>query len=317
MRIKIVDAAVRYDSPYDTKSYILVIRNALYVPSMDNNQILPFMLRKAGITVNDTPKIQMQDSTVEDHSIFFPETEIRIPLSLWGVFSYFPTTKPSLTDMTSSEEVYVLTTSRWDPHDKAYAMNEENMLDWEGQLIDRVNRQQILLADVNEDAAMAASVSIGSVEIKAVGTAMHGCTSEDNLPEPCFKYVPRGANEIASILGKVSPLLDDERLYNLMRDRAELGKFQASIGSTNATSSAYLVDEDNCTLETSQAPTTTLLLVANSSWNNCMTSRLKGRLISMRSCSVPPTQGNRRALTPSISPRLGVSTLILLNVLWI
>ena len=33
-----------------------------------------------------------------------------------------------------------------------------------------------------------------------------------------------------------------------MKDRAELGKFQASIGSTNATSSAYLVDDDNCTL---------------------------------------------------------------------
>jgi hypothetical protein len=113
MRIKIVDAAVRYDSPYDTnKSYILVIRNALYVPSMDNNLIPPFMRREAGITVKDTPKIQMQDPTVEDHSIFFPETEFQIPLSLWGVFSYFPTTKPSLTDMTSSEEVYVLTTSR-------------------------------------------------------------------------------------------------------------------------------------------------------------------------------------------------------------
>ena len=104
--------------------------------------------------------------------------------------------------------------------------------------------------DVNEDAAMAASVSIGSVEVKAVGTAMHGCTSEVNLPDPCFKYVPQGANKIASILGKVSPLLDDGRLYNLMRNRAELGKFQASIGSTNATSSAYLVDYDNCTLGT-------------------------------------------------------------------
>jgi hypothetical protein len=112
--------------------------------------------------------------------------------------------------MTSSEEVYVLTTSQWDPHQEAYATNEENMLDWEGQLIDRVNQQQILLADVNEDAAMAASVSIRSVEVKAVGTAMHGCTLEDDLPEPCFKYVPQGANKIASILGEVSPLLDDE-----------------------------------------------------------------------------------------------------------
>ncbi len=70
----------------------------------------------------------------------------------------------------------MLNAGRWDPHPDAYATNEENMLDWEGQLIDRVDRQQILLADVDDDAMMAASVSIGSVEIKAVDTAMQGCT---------------------------------------------------------------------------------------------------------------------------------------------
>jgi hypothetical protein len=37
MHIKMVDAAVRYESPFDGKVYILVIRNALYVPSMKYN----------------------------------------------------------------------------------------------------------------------------------------------------------------------------------------------------------------------------------------------------------------------------------------
>ena len=40
----IVDAALQYDSPYDGKSYILVVRNALHVPSMCNNLLPPFML---------------------------------------------------------------------------------------------------------------------------------------------------------------------------------------------------------------------------------------------------------------------------------
>ena len=40
----IVDAALQYDSPYDGKSYILVVRNALRVPSMCNNLLPPFML---------------------------------------------------------------------------------------------------------------------------------------------------------------------------------------------------------------------------------------------------------------------------------
>ena len=41
MRISIIDAAVRYDCPYDGKTYIFVLRNTLHVPSMKNNLIPP------------------------------------------------------------------------------------------------------------------------------------------------------------------------------------------------------------------------------------------------------------------------------------
>ena len=57
MNVPIVDAAVKYDCPYDGKSYILILRNALHVPSMQNNLIPPFMMREAGLQVNDVPKI--------------------------------------------------------------------------------------------------------------------------------------------------------------------------------------------------------------------------------------------------------------------
>ena len=40
----IVDAALQYDSPYDGKSYILVVRNVLHIPLMCNNLLPPFML---------------------------------------------------------------------------------------------------------------------------------------------------------------------------------------------------------------------------------------------------------------------------------
>jgi hypothetical protein len=96
MQVKMVDAAARYESPFDGKAYILVIRNALYVPSMKHNLVPPFLMREAGIIVRDTPKIYMEESTKEDHAITFPETGFRIPLSLTGTFSFFPTTKPSL-----------------------------------------------------------------------------------------------------------------------------------------------------------------------------------------------------------------------------
>ena len=52
-------------------------------------------MRKAGIRINDTPKIQVDKPTVSDHSIYFLDDDFRNPISLWGVFSYFLTSKPT------------------------------------------------------------------------------------------------------------------------------------------------------------------------------------------------------------------------------
>ena len=76
----IVDAALQNDSPYERKSYVLVVRSALHVPSMCNNLLPPFMLREAGITVNDKAKIHMMNPMAEDHIIIFPETWFRITM---------------------------------------------------------------------------------------------------------------------------------------------------------------------------------------------------------------------------------------------
>ena len=79
LTVPLVDAMVKYDNPYNGKSYILVLQNALHVLSMDHNLIPPFMLRKMGVTVNDVPKIHKEDPTVDDHMITFTETGFRIP----------------------------------------------------------------------------------------------------------------------------------------------------------------------------------------------------------------------------------------------
>jgi hypothetical protein len=80
MKIRVVDAAVQYDCEHTGASYILVIRNALHVPSMKHNLLPPFILRQAGMVVNEVPKIHVNEPTIEDHSISFPETGFRIPL---------------------------------------------------------------------------------------------------------------------------------------------------------------------------------------------------------------------------------------------
>ena len=55
--VPIVDAAVAYDCPYTMKTYILIMRNALYIPTMKHNLIPPFIMREAGLVVNDVPRI--------------------------------------------------------------------------------------------------------------------------------------------------------------------------------------------------------------------------------------------------------------------
>ena len=87
MRAPLVDVMMQYDSPYDRKSYIVVIWNTLHVPPMANNLLPPFMLREAGVEVNDKAKIHMQDPTTDNHAIIFSETGFKIPLSLSGIFS--------------------------------------------------------------------------------------------------------------------------------------------------------------------------------------------------------------------------------------
>ena len=169
LTVPLVDATVKYNNPYDGKTYILVLCNALYVPSMDHNLIPPFMLWEMGVTVNDVPKIHKEDPTVDDNTITFAETRFRIPLSLWGIFSYFPTSKPTHDDLLNPNEVYILSPATWNPHSDAYSANEESMLDWEGNMQPKKDRQhRIVLDDVEDNVTMVSSLSITLLEQEAI-----------------------------------------------------------------------------------------------------------------------------------------------------
>ena len=95
--VPIIDAVVSYDSPHRLETFILVVRNGLYVNSMMNNLIPPFVMREAGLKVNDVPKIyiECQNLTNERHCIVSTAdsngTELRIPMQLDGILSYFLT----------------------------------------------------------------------------------------------------------------------------------------------------------------------------------------------------------------------------------
>jgi hypothetical protein len=195
---------------------------------MKNSLIPPFVMREAGIRVNDTPKIQTSEPTEEDHLIYFPDSDFHIPLSLWGVFSYSITPKPSTEQMMNAEDVYLLTPSKMSPHCDAYTKNEENMLDWEGNMVQRRDRVQILLSEILEDVAVTASVQVSSTEIRAIDTVFEGnVIPHDDEAHPCWQPIPRAVDEVSSILASVSPTLDDQVLYGRLAAKADLGKFKA------------------------------------------------------------------------------------------
>ena len=72
---------------------------------------------------------------LDDHAIIFAKDNIRIPLKLNGILSYFETTTLSSEQVRDCEDVFLITPKHnWDPHTKVYASNEENIVDWEGNI---------------------------------------------------------------------------------------------------------------------------------------------------------------------------------------
>ena len=64
------------------------------------------------------------------------------------------------------------------------------MLDWEGHMIQKTDRQQILLSDIAEDTDLAASVQVGSIELRAIDIALDTSFEDDDLPEPNYWHIP-------------------------------------------------------------------------------------------------------------------------------
>ena len=139
MKIQIVDACIGYWCPTNETTYILHFNDVLYVPSMEHNLIPPFILREAGFIVNDTPRIHCQDVTKDSHTIISEDGDLRMPLRLHGVFSYFPSFKPDDDHYHSgsSNEHYLLTPTGndWNPNTGDYKEAENYYIDENGDII--------------------------------------------------------------------------------------------------------------------------------------------------------------------------------------
>jgi len=213
-KVPIVDAAIAYDCPYTHKTYILMFRNALHVPSMDNNLIPPFIMREAGITVNDVPKIHANDPENKDHSIAFPDIDLRIPLQLWGLFSFFHSRIPTLDEIKHCDKFFMTPDSTaWDPYAEHYASNEESMLDYEGNMQEwRYQKKHIL--DMP-------SISVATTNYHAhVDMVIASSFSAMKIDEDLDELASMAQRDVYSFASEIS-------------EKVEQSKFSMSIGSVS------------------------------------------------------------------------------------
>ena len=133
-KVPIVDATVYYTFLYSVEKYVLIAINVLYVPSVDHNIITPVVIWEAIFNVRDTPKINFLYPESGDHAIKFPDYDLVISPSLWGIFSFFHTIIPTSYETQNKPSLFLVTDSiSWKPYFEHYATHEESMVNWGGK----------------------------------------------------------------------------------------------------------------------------------------------------------------------------------------
>ena len=147
LSVPVVTAAVAYDCEYSGETYIMVIHNALYFREMEVNLIPPLMMRLAGVELNECPKFLSNNPSIEDHSVYFPEAELRIALQFENTASCIPTRKPTGSELKKKEGEYLLLTPNtpyWNPHTEDFKLQEMDMVDYNGFIKERKSKTHLI-----------------------------------------------------------------------------------------------------------------------------------------------------------------------------
>ena len=141
------------------KTYILALRNALYIPSMTHNLIPSFVMREAGLCVNDVLRIHTRREKLCDETYCIAAKEedkrvnLKIKLQLDGIFSYFDTRKLTAEEVRDCDYIETLhlcpDVKEWDPYDESFAERKEQLMDGRSDLADRPPKQRKVLDDTD------------------------------------------------------------------------------------------------------------------------------------------------------------------------
>ena len=92
---------------------MLVFHQAIMVHDLNSNLLCPNQMRDNGLSVNDELKHCIDQATEDHHAIVVPDADgtgdgLRIPLSIYGVVSYFSSRKLMVEEYESTHLNYIL-----------------------------------------------------------------------------------------------------------------------------------------------------------------------------------------------------------------
>ena len=119
---------------------VLVIHQAVHVPTINNNFLCPMKVQMNDIKLNDTPKFLIENPTNTSHAITATDSEgndVIIPLSLQNMISCSPTRKPTQEEFDTCPCVtFIYDPPIWDLHSERFHEQKDALLDCNGILLD-------------------------------------------------------------------------------------------------------------------------------------------------------------------------------------
>jgi hypothetical protein len=111
--IPIGTVATAYTVPEDGRVVLLIINQALFFGDRLKNTLLtPNQMRDFGIEVDDAPRQYVANSK---HSLYVPDSQLRIPLQLRGIFSFLESRKPTQQELDECEHIILTSDVPWEP----------------------------------------------------------------------------------------------------------------------------------------------------------------------------------------------------------
>jgi hypothetical protein len=97
--VPILSVALEYDCQTLYQTFILIFHQVLYIEQLERCLLCPNQLRANEIEVNDCPFMFLPPHLHSDHSHTIITPQLRIPLQLNGVISYFTCRKPTVAEI--------------------------------------------------------------------------------------------------------------------------------------------------------------------------------------------------------------------------